>query len=350
MSTAGRPPELDIEQDIAIMHLWLTLTATVLGGSLPPVLRRLFPHRARAPVHRAALLSTVCLLLPVAAALAAGGRLPPYSMSLVPLAAFLGALLATARSTGLVEQDLVPSVAVREKVRTYHTSGCFRLRRQPVSKQVFDVAASCVALLVTLPFWPVIAFLIWLEEPGPIFFVKHSVGRAGHTFRQVKFRSMRYGAERRTGPVASPADDPRTLVVGRWLRRWHIDELPEVINVLTGSMSLVGPRPLRTVPVQRYLEQVPGYAERHSVKPGIACIAQIEKCHHSPAARLRKDRVYIRCMCLRLDIRLLWRATVTTLQGRREHGPTPHWPASAGGRKGAGARHDPLPGETCGTM
>lgn len=310
------------------MHLWLTLSAVALGVSLPPTLRRLFPHRGRAGIDRAAFLAVVGLLLPATAALWAAGRTPPSALGLVALGAFIGALLFTAGSTGLVERDLVPSMAIQEKVLAYHANGGFRLRREPVSKRGFDLVASSVTLLLTLPFWPVIALLIWLEEPGPIFFVKHSVGRGGHTFRQVKFRSMRYGAERLTGPVASPAGDPRALRVGRWLRRWHVDELTEILNVLSGSMSLVGPRPLRTLPVQRYLEEVPGYAERHSVRPGIACIAQIERCHHSPAMRLRKDRVYLRSMCFGLDLKLLWRAAVTTVRGQRETGPAPRWPLS----------------------
>jgi lipopolysaccharide/colanic/teichoic acid biosynthesis glycosyltransferase len=95
--------------------------------------------------------------------------------------------------------------------------------------------------------------------------------------------------------------------------------LPELINVLLGTMSLVGPRPLRAVLVQRHLEELPEFAERHVVKPGIACIAQIQKYHISPAERLRKDRVYIRRMSVGLDVALLWRAVVTTARGPRQH-------------------------------
>lgn len=309
------------------MHLWFPLTAVVLGSLLPPVLRRRFPHRDRARVDRAALVSVAGTLLAAAGGLWVAGRVPAVALALVPLGAFAGALVDTARSTGLVEQDLVPSVAIREKVLAYHTDETFRYAPEPVSKRAFDLTAGTLAVALTVWLWPIVALLIWWEEPGPVLFVKHSVGRGGHTFRQVKFRSMRYGAERLTGPVASPAGDPRVLQVGRWLRRWHVDELTELVNVLAGSMSLVGPRPLRTLPVQRYLEEVPGYAERHAVRPGIACIAQIQRCHHSPQARLRKDRVYIRCMCLALDVRLLWRAVVTTVRGRRESGPVPPLPA-----------------------
>jgi lipopolysaccharide/colanic/teichoic acid biosynthesis glycosyltransferase len=306
------------------MHLWPAISSAVLSVTLAPVFRRLSASRARGPAHRRAVLAATGLTLPVAGWLYAGRQIPGYALLLVPAGAFLGGVLGAARSTGLAEENAAPSAAVREKVLAYHLT-C-RPRRQPPSKQALDIVGSLLGLAVTVPLWPVIAMLVWFEDPGPVFFVKHSVGRGGVTFRQLKFRSMRYDAERLTGPVASPAGDPRTLRVGRWLRRWHLDELTELVNVLAGSMSLVGPRPLRTVLVQRHLEEVPGYAERHTVKPGIACIAQIEKYHISPAERLRKDRVYIRCMCFRLDVRLLWRAGVTTLQGRRETGGAPDPP------------------------
>jgi lipopolysaccharide/colanic/teichoic acid biosynthesis glycosyltransferase len=305
------------------MHLWLPLASAALSVSLALGWRRLFPRRPRTSALRDAFLAATGLTLPVAGWLAAGQHAPLYTPLLAPAGAFLGGLLVTAGTTGLVERNAPPSAAVREKVLAHHATGQFPCRPEPLTKRAFDLTAALLGLAVTLPFWPVIAFLVWFEEPGPVFFVKHSVGRAGVTFRQVKFRSMRYGAERLTGPVASPVDDPRTLRVGRWLRRWHVDELSELLNVVGGAMSLVGPRPLRTVLVQQHLEEVPGYAERHTVRPGIAGIAQIEKYHISPAERLRKDRVYIRCMCLALDLRLLWRAVVTTVQGRRERGPVP---------------------------
>nr|WP_240940151.1 sugar transferase [Planosporangium flavigriseum] len=245
---------------------------------------------------------------------------PPYGALLAVVGGLAGAMIAAALDNGLVENNAAPSVGVREKVLAHHVTGDLHYPRQPRFKRAFDVVGALVALVVTLPLWIVIAVLVWLAEPGPIFFIKNSVGRGGITFRQVKFRSMKYGAERSTGPVASPANDPRTLTVGRFLRRWHLDELPELINVLRGTMSLVGPRPLRTVLVQKHLEEVPGYAERHTVKPGIACTAQIEKYHIAPAERLDKDREYIASMSVALDLRLLGRAVRTTLRGERHHG------------------------------
>jgi lipopolysaccharide/colanic/teichoic acid biosynthesis glycosyltransferase len=245
-----------------------------------------------------------------------------------------GGIIATTVDSGLVENNAAPSVGVQEKVLAYHVVGDLHYPRQPRLKRALDVVSALVGLVATLPLWFVITVLVWFEEPGPIFFIKNSVGKGGVTFRQVKFRSMKYGAERLTGPVASPANDPRTLKVGRLLRRWHFDELPELINVLAGTMSLVGPRPLRTVLVQRHLEEVPGYAERHTVKPGIACIAQIEKYYIAPAERLEKDREYIRRMSLAVDVKLLGRAVATTLCGERHRGQ----PADVGcGRASGGS-------------
>jgi lipopolysaccharide/colanic/teichoic acid biosynthesis glycosyltransferase len=247
-----------------------------------------------------------------------GHRAPSYGILPAIAGGLTGGVIAA--GAGLVENNAVPSAGVREQVLAHHVAGGLRYPRSFRFKRAFDVVGALIGIVLTLPLWPVIAALVWLEEPGPIFFIKNSVGKGGHSFRQVKFRSMKFGAERETGPVASPVDDPRTLRIGRLLRRWHLDELPELINVLAGAMSLVGPRPLRTVVVRRYLEDVPGFAERHTVQPGIACTAQIEKYYIGPPERLEKDLEYIRSMSLALDLRLLARAVTTTLRGERNSG------------------------------
>lgn len=250
-----------------------------------------------------------------------GHGLPPRYALLAAAGALVGGVVTTTTAVGLIEDNAPPPADARERILAHHAS--LGYRPEPRMKRALDVLAAVVGLLVTLPLWVVIAGLIWLEEPGPILFTKNAVGRGGVTFRQFKFRSMRYGAERLTGPVASPAGDPRMLWCGRWLRRWHLDELPELINVLTGTMSLVGPRPLRAVLVERYLDDLPEFAERHTVRPGIACIAQIQQYHISPADRLRKDRVYLRRMSVGFDLWLLWHAVVTTVHGPRPEAEPP---------------------------
>jgi lipopolysaccharide/colanic/teichoic acid biosynthesis glycosyltransferase len=249
-----------------------------------------------------------------------GHRAPWYGILPAIAGGLAGGMIAAAVGTGFVENNAAPSAGVREQVLARHAASELRYPRRFGFKRAFDVVGALIALVVTLPLWLVIAALVWLEEPGPVFFIKNSVGRGGVTFRQVKFRSMKFAAERETGPVASPVGDPRTLKIGRLLRRWHLDELPELINVLAGTMSLVGPRPLRTVVVRRYLDDVPGFAGRHAVQPGIACTAQIEKYYIGPAERLGKDLAYIRSMSLGLDVKLLVRAVTTTLRGERNLG------------------------------
>ncbi len=247
-----------------------------------------------------------------------GDHVSAWSSVAVIVAAFLGGLMATARDTGIAEDNAAPSDAVRQHIEAAHHDAHLTFPPEPAGKRAFDVVLASLTIVVTLPLWLLIAMLIWLEEPGPVLFVKHSVGRGGVTFRQFKFRSMRHGAERATGPVISCPGDPRTLRVGRRMRRWHLDELPELVNVLAGSMSLVGPRPLRAVLVREDLRLVPGFTERHTVRPGIACTAQIERYRMPPAERLAKDRAYIAQMSLRTDIAMLWRAVLTTLRGVRD--------------------------------
>lgn len=273
-------------------------------------------HIDRSGRYRLAFLLASGVVLAVWTQLYVTGWVAGWSAVPVVLGALLGGVTATTRNTGLVENNAPPSEAARAQVLAYHRH--LRQPREPAWKRPFDTLLALVGLIVTQPVWLMVALLIWFEEPGPVFFVKNSVGRAGVTFRQVKFRTMRSGCEATTGPVPSRPGDPRTLRVGRWLRRWHLDELPELINVLAGTMSLVGPRPLRTVQVQQYLEQVPGFAQRHTVRPGIACYAQIERYRMPPDERLRMDQAYIRRMSLRTDLALLFWAVVTTVRGERD--------------------------------
>lgn len=299
------------------MGAWLFFAPLLLAVVLPGVGAWLFHSWPTAWRYRGAFLASTGLTLPVWYSLYLRNQASPQSALLIAAGSFVGGVVATSLSSGFVEDNARPSPGVQEKVLAYHAD--LRYPPDPALKRAFDIGLSLVALAVVFPLWIIIAFIIWFEEPGPIFFAKNSVGKGGSTFHEWKFRSMKYDAERLTGPVASYANDPRTLKIGRWLRRWHLDELPEVVNVLSGAMSLVGPRPLRTVLVQTYLEERPAFAERHTVRPGIVCIAQIEKYHMSPAERLYKDRVYIRQMSMAFDIKLLWRAVVTTLHGEREN-------------------------------
>src|SRR5579859_5004664 len=141
-----------------------------------------------------------------------------------------------------------------------------------MSKRLLDIILSSVLLLITLPLWLVIAVAIRCSSSGPILYGGKRVGRGGRTFKMYKFRSMRSGADRQ-GPGITAADDPRITRVGRWLRATKIDELPQLINVLRGEMSLVGPRPEAPEWVALYDDQQRAVL---SVRPGITGPTQLD--------------------------------------------------------------------------
>ena len=176
-------------------------------------------------------------------------------------------------------------------------------------KRPFDLGVIAAAVLVLLPVWVMlcaaIAAAIRLEGRGPVLYRQERLGRGGRVFRILKFRTMIDGAEERTGPVWAAWRDGRTTRVGRVLRPLHLDELPQIVNVLRGEMSLVGPRPERPELARRIERTVPGYAERLRVRPGIMGLAQAVGHYHSrPRRKLRYDRLYILRMSPWLDIRV----------------------------------------------
>jgi lipopolysaccharide/colanic/teichoic acid biosynthesis glycosyltransferase len=220
--------------------------------------------------------------------------------------AFLGGLAATALRQSLWEDNSPPSELVKQEVHQRHLQVIGQSDTVPFTKRAFDICLALAGLLLSSPVWILSAFLVWFEDPGPIFFVKNSVGLGGVNFHQLKFRSMVQGAEEATGPVLASDGDARVLAVGKFLRKTALDELPQLVNILRGEMSFVGPRPQRTVLVRLYLEEMPEYAERHRVLPGLAGLAQVVGHYYlSPRQKLRLDRLYIRNLSLGFDIKLL---------------------------------------------
>lgn len=182
-----------------------------------------------------------------------------------------------------------------------------------VAKRGFDIACSSLALLLLSPALLLIAALIRAESRGSALFLQERVGRRGKTFRMVKFRTMRVGAEQGTGPTFAVENDPRCTRVGRVLRRWNLDELPQLVNVLFGHMSLVGPRPERPEFVREFKRAVPRYAHKHWVRPGITGWAQVHGLRGASTSleeRVDHDLYYIENWSLMMDIRILVRTVV----------------------------------------
>jgi len=144
------------------------------------------------------------------------------------------------------------------------------------AKRLSDVLISSLIVVLTLPLWPLIVLAVKLEDGGPIFYKQKRVGKDGKDFLLYKFRSMKKNAEDKTGAVWAEEKDPRTTRVGKFLRRTHLDELPQMINILKGDISLVGPRPERPEFVEQLSQEIPHYQIRHLIKPGFTGWAQIK--------------------------------------------------------------------------
>jgi lipopolysaccharide/colanic/teichoic acid biosynthesis glycosyltransferase len=190
-------------------------------------------------------------------------------------------------------------------------------------KRAFDVLLSAAGLIGSAPLWLLIAAAIKLEDGGPVFFTQARVGRHGRVFEAFKFRSMVPDAERATGPVQASANDPRITRIGRMLRATAMDELPQLLNILRGDMSFVGPRPLRpgekdtTAEGVVDLSTIPGYVERHQVRPGLTGLAQVYARRDVPRPeKFRYDLAYLERAGLWLDLQLIALSVWITLRGR----------------------------------
>jgi lipopolysaccharide/colanic/teichoic acid biosynthesis glycosyltransferase len=187
-------------------------------------------------------------------------------------------------------------------------------------KPVADFVLGLVTFLVLTPILLALALLVRCTSRGPVLYSQWRVGQGGRLFRIHKFRTMRVGAEQQTGPTwAAGDDDPRLTPVGGWLRRHHLDELPQLLNVLRGEMSLVGPRPERPVFVRQFAARWPDYLRRLQVRPGITGLAQVltgyDRTVRDVRRKLAFDLFYIRRMCWWLDMRILWRTARVALRG-----------------------------------
>jgi len=187
-------------------------------------------------------------------------------------------------------------------------------------KRLFDIVISLLILIISLPATLITGILIKLESKGPVFYLQERIGQNGKIFKIIKFRSMVQDAEIKSGPVWSIRNDPRVTMVGKFIRTVRIDEIPQMMNVLKGEMSLVGPRPERPFFVEKLSEEIPFYKRRLKVRPGITGWAQVKHKYDETVEdvreKLRFDLFYIENMSLRNDFKILFRTIFVVLFGK----------------------------------
>jgi lipopolysaccharide/colanic/teichoic acid biosynthesis glycosyltransferase len=239
-----------------------------------------------------------------------------YSIQFFPfilliLSHFAGGLVVSGIRYGIVENTFPPSEELKQEVKRKYLDYNQTPPRIFLSKRIFDFIVAFVGTILSSPIWVMISLLIWLQDPGPIFFIKNSVGYRGDNFRLLKFRTMKKDAEKETGPISSNESDQRIHRIGQFLRKTALDELPQLVNILRGEMSFVGPRPTRTVVVVENLKEIPDYAARYDVLPGLSGLAQIAGDYHLPSRdKLRYERIYANHSNLGFDIKLIFLAFV----------------------------------------
>jgi exopolysaccharide biosynthesis polyprenyl glycosylphosphotransferase len=187
------------------------------------------------------------------------------------------------------------------------------------AKRLLDLTAASIGLILAAPIMLLVAIAVRLDSPGPILFRQERVGRAGKLFTLWKFRSMRTDAEK-NGAAWAVQGDPRVTRVGRFIRKTRLDELPQLLNVLIGDMSLVGPRPEREMFVRQLTEACSWYEQRLVVRPGLTGWAQIKAPYASSfeesIEKLQFDLYYIKNLSIFLDITILLSTARTVLLGR----------------------------------
>ena len=218
--------------------------------------------------------------------------------------------------------DLFQFVTFKAGVEDFDGLPVINLTQRPLEgwnslvKRSMDIvlsAAGLVALAILLPF---VALAIWLEDRGPVFYTQERMGLDGRLFRILKFRSMRVGAEDDTGAVWAREGDARRTRVGTFLRSTSLDEVPQLVNILRGDMSLVGPRPERPEFVREFKAKFPQYMLRHRVKAGLTGWAQVHgwRGNTSLSKRVEYDLYYIENWSLSLDLQILWRTATRSFR------------------------------------
>jgi Undecaprenyl-phosphate glucose phosphotransferase len=223
-----------------------------------------------------------------------------------------------------VVPDLLQFIALRARLENLDGVPIISLNDVPLRgfnsllKRVIDVAISGSVLLAASPLFGLIALLIKRTSAGEVFYRQERMGLDGKAFQVLKFRSMYAGAEDETGPIWARDNDPRCTPLGKWLRRFDLDELPQLWNVVRGDMSIVGPRPERPYFVEQFKHRIPQYMLRHKVKAGITGWAQVNgwRGNTSLEKRIEYDLYYIENWSVSLDFKIMW---LTLVRGLQKH-------------------------------
>jgi len=199
----------------------------------------------------------------------------------------------------------------------------FIRRTYALAKRAFDVTASIIGLVLFSPLLLCVALFIKITSKGPIMYSQLRVGKNGKFFKIYKFRTMKVDAEKDTGPVWAAAKDDRLSPIGGFLRKTHIDEIPQLVNVIKGEMSIIGPRPERPIFVKDFKTSIKDYEKRTTVKPGITGLAQVwyryDESIEDVKNKLKYDLLYIRKICFWADFAIALRTcrVIVTGEGAR---------------------------------
>jgi Undecaprenyl-phosphate glucose phosphotransferase len=226
-----------------------------------------------------------------------------------------------------VVPDLFRFTSLRGGIEEFEGVPFVHLRESPlhgwnaVAKRIFDVVFAGALLVALSPLLALLAFLVRLTSRGPVLYRQERMGLDGQRFGMLKFRTMKVDAEVLSGPVWAQEGDARRTPIGAFLRRFSLDELPQLVNIVRGEMSLVGPRPERPVFVERFRQTVPGYMLRHKVKSGLTGWAQINglRGNTSLEKRIEYDLQYIERWSFWLDVKIIALTVVRVLTDRNAY-------------------------------
>ncbi len=186
-------------------------------------------------------------------------------------------------------------------------------------KRLFDIVAAAMGIILASPICLFLAVLIKLTSRGPIIYQQTRVGKNGQLFTIYKFRTMHVDAEDHSGPVWASDNDKRLIPLGGLIRKTHMDEIPQFVNILKGDMSLIGPRPERPMFVDEFKKVIPDYEKRLKVKPGITGLAQVwhkyDESINDVKKKIKYDLLYIRKLCLWTDLTIIVRTIRVVLTG-----------------------------------